>query len=406
MSRFLFVVPPLTGHVNPTASVGGELLARGHDVAWVGHPGTLTPLLPDGARVLPAIDDVLEADIRAKRERWLALRGMAVLKFFWEEFLIPLGHAMVPGVTDAVARFGPDVVVADQQALAGPVVAREAGLPWATSASTSAELVNPLRTMPKVDAWVRDLLHDFAGGDIRFSERLVLVYSSAALVAGEFGDEVAFVGPALAHRVERGVFPWEWLVRGAGTGGPHGGAVGRPGSGGGASGVGRGGVEAERCVLISLGTLNGPAGERFLSQALEAVADLPVRAVVVGEPRPAPPNVLVVPSVPQLALMPHLDAVVTHGGHNTVCEALAHGLPLVVAPIRDDQPTVAAQVVEAGAGVRLTYSRARAADIRSALESVLDEPEYAAAAGRVRASFVAAGGAAAAADRLEKVVAG
>ena len=395
MSRFLFVVPPLTGHVNPTASVGGELLARGHDVAWVGHPGTLRPLLPDGARILPAIDDGLEADIRAKRERWLALRGMAVLKFFWEEFLIPLGHAMVPGVADAVARFAPDVVVADQQALAGPVVARETGLPWVTSASTSAELVNPLRTMPKVDAWVRDLLHDFAGGDIRFSERLVLVYSSKALVAGEFGDEVAFVGPALAHRVERGGFPWEWLVRGAGTGGPGTAVLGR-----------QGGVAAERCVLVSLGTLNGPAGERFLTQALEAVSGLPVRAVVVSEPRPAPPNVLVLPSVPQLALMPHLDAVVTHGGHNTVCEALAHGLPLVVAPIRDDQPTVAAQVVEAGAGVRLTYSRARAADIRSALESVLDEPEYAAAAERVRASFSAAGGATAAADRLEKVVAG
>lgn len=375
MSRFLFVVPPLTGHVNPTASVGGELLARGHDVAWVGHPGTLAPLLPDNARIFPAIDDLLEADIRAKRERWLALRGMAVLKFFWEEFLIPLGHAMVPGVDAAVRAFRPDVIVADQQALAGPLVARNAGVPWATSASTSAELVNPLRTMPKVDAWVRDLLHDFADGDIRFSELLVLVYSSKALVAGEFGDEVAFVGPALSYRVERVDFPWERL-----TGG--------------------------RRVLISLGTLNGPAGERFLGQALEAVAELDVQAVMVASPRPAPANVLMLPSVPQLALMPHLDAVVTHGGHNTVCEALAHGLPLVVAPIRDDQPTVAAQVVQAGAGVRLTYSRARAADIRSALESVLDEPEYAAAAGLVRESFLAAGGAAAAADRLEKVVAG
>ncbi|MFD9699882.1 glycosyltransferase [Lentzea sp. NPDC059081] len=379
MSRFLFVVPPLTGHVNPTASVGGELLARGHDVAWVGHSGTLAPLLPDGAVIFPAIDDVLEADIRAKRERWLALRGMAVLKFFWEEFLVPLGHSMLPGVSDAVTLFAPDVVVADQQALAGPVVAREAGLPWVTSASTSAELVNPLRTMPKVDAWVRDLLHDFAGGDVRFSDRLVLVYSSKALVGQDFGDEVAFVGPALSHRVERVDFPWEWLVRD--------------------------GVDA-RHVLVSLGTLNGPAGERFLGQALEAVADLELKVVMVADPRPAPDNVLMLPSVPQLALMPHLDAVVTHGGHNTVCEALAHGLPLVVAPIRDDQPTVAAQVVAAGAGVRLTYSRARAVDIRSAVESVLDEPEYAAAAGLVRDSFLAAGGAAAAADRLEKVVAG
>ncbi|MGI5500415.1 glycosyltransferase [Lentzea sp. CA-135723] len=392
MSRFLFVVPPLTGHVNPTASVGGELLARGHEVAWVGHPGTLKKLLPDNARIFPAIDDELEADIRAKRERWLALRGMAVLKFFWEEFLIPLGHSMVPGVEAAVRAFGPDVLVADQQALAGPVVAGSAGIPWVTSASTSAELVNPLRTMPKVDAWVRDLLHDFAGGDVRFSDRLVLVYSSKALVAGEFGDEVAFVGPALAHRVERGSFPWDWLV-------------GAPGDLVGAGALGSA-AEWRRCVLVSLGTLNGPAGERFLGQALEAVAGLPVKVVMVAEPRPAPSNVLILPSVPQLALMPHLDAVVTHGGHNTVCEALAHGLPLVVAPIRDDQPTVAAQVVEAGAGVRLTYSRARAADISSALTSVLDEPEYAAAAGAVRDSFLAAGGAAAAADRLEKVVAG
>jgi len=375
MSRFLFVVPPLTGHVNPTASVGGELLARGHDVAWVGHPGTLTPLLPHDAVVFPAIDDVLEADIRAKRERWLALRGMAVLKFFWEEFLVPLGYAMVPGVSDAVAAFAPDVIIADQQALAGPLVAGHAGLPWVTSASTSAELVNPLRTMPKVDAWVRGLLHDFAGGDIRFSDRLVLVYSSPALVEGEFGDEVAFVGPALTHRVERVDFPW-------------------------------GSLTGRRRVLVSLGTLNGPAGERFFGQVLEAVSELDVQVVIVAPPRPAPSNVLVLPTIPQLALMPHLDAVVTHGGHNTVCEALAHGLPLVVAPIRDDQPTVAAQVVAAGAGVRLTYSRARAADIRSALESVLDEPEYAAAAELVRKSFVAAGGAAAAADRLEKVVAG
>ncbi len=374
MSRFLFVVPPLTGHVNPTASVGGELLARGHDVAWVGHPGTLAPLLPDHAVIHPAIDDVLEAGIRAKRERWLALRGMAVLKFFWEEFLIPLGHAMVPGVAAAVGDFAPDVVVADQQALAGPYVADDAGLPWVTSAATSAELVNPLRTMPKVDAWVRGLLHDFAGADIRFSDRLVLVYSSKALVPGDFGDEVAFVGPALTHRVERAEFPWEHLGR--------------------------------RNVLISLGTLNGPAGERFFTQALEAVAGLDLQVVVVAPERPAPANVLLRPSVPQLALMPHLDAVITHGGHNTVCEALAHGLPLVVVPIRDDQPTVAAQVVAAGAGVRLTYSRARSTEIRTALESVLGEPEYAAAAEVVRESFVAAGGAAAAADRLEKVVAG
>ena len=38
MSRFLFVVPPMAGHVNPTLPVGRELAARGHDVAWAGPP--------------------------------------------------------------------------------------------------------------------------------------------------------------------------------------------------------------------------------------------------------------------------------------------------------------------------------------------------------------------------------
>jgi UDP:flavonoid glycosyltransferase YjiC (YdhE family) len=33
MSRFLFVVPPLTGHVNPARSVADQLRADGHQVA-------------------------------------------------------------------------------------------------------------------------------------------------------------------------------------------------------------------------------------------------------------------------------------------------------------------------------------------------------------------------------------
>ena len=77
-----------------------------------------------------------------------------------------------------------------------------------------------------------------------------------------------------------------------------------------------------------------------------------MQVVMVAEPRPAPAE----RADAAVRAAARADAApgrgVTHGGHNTVCEALAHGLPLVVAPIRDDQPTVAAQVVQAGAGVR------------------------------------------------------
>ena len=70
MSRFLFVVPPLTGHVNPTVSVGAELEARGHQVAWVGHPGVVKPLLRPGAELFELDDrvpDALVAEVRLWR---------------------------------------------------------------------------------------------------------------------------------------------------------------------------------------------------------------------------------------------------------------------------------------------------------------------------------------------------
>jgi MGT family glycosyltransferase len=394
VSRLLFVVPPLTGHVNPTVGVGAEAARRGHTVAWAGHPGVLRPLLPPGAEIVPVLDDALEARIRAARGRWLSLRGAAALQFLWAEFLIPLGTAMVPGVRAAVEADRPDLLVSDQQALAGPVAAARTGVPWVTSATTPAELGRPLAALPKVDAWVRRQLAEFAaahgatgyapGDDLRFSPLLTLVYSVPELVADPEAAPAScvYTGPALAGRAGPGTddFPWEWLDAG------------------------------RHRVLVSLGTLNGPAGEAFFRTVLAAVADLAgdVQVVLVAPggavTEPVPPHVLVREWVPQLALLPRLTAVVTHGGHNTVTEALAHGLPLVVAPIRDDQPIIAEQVSRAGAGLRVRFGRLRPADLRAALLAVCTEPGYRTAAQRLARSFAAAGGAAAAVDHMEKLL--
>ena len=48
-----------------------------------------------------------------------------------------------------------------------------------------------------------------------------------------------------------------------------------------------------------------------------------------------------------LELMPRLDAVVCQAGQSTVNEALAHGVPMVVAPIRLGELVVAEQVTRA-----------------------------------------------------------
>ena len=50
MSKFLFVIPPFWGHINPTLSIGGTLLERGHDVAWAGMTKLNMKLFPLGAK--------------------------------------------------------------------------------------------------------------------------------------------------------------------------------------------------------------------------------------------------------------------------------------------------------------------------------------------------------------------
>ena len=53
---------------------------------------------------------------------------------------------------------------------------------------------------------------------------------------------------------------------------------------------------------------------------------------------PLPPHVRVQPTLPQVALLPRCALLVSHGGFNSVKEALAEAVPLVIVPIAGDQP--------------------------------------------------------------------
>jgi MGT family glycosyltransferase len=392
VSRVLITVPPLTGHVNPTVSLGTELSARGHQVAWTGLPGVVDTLLPADAHFLPLVGTLGQTEFDQMQRRGSGLRGAAALKFLWEDFIIPYAAATAPELLELVRGFDPHVLVVDQQAVAGPIVARQLGVPWATSATTSAELTDPLAQLPKVDAWVRAKLTELqlelgiipaaaAGGDLRFSDRLIIAFTTEALLGPVPipTSRIRFVGPSIAERPESTPFPWEWLD------------------------------PERRHVLVTLGTVNADVGGRFFATAIEALAATSVQAVVVAPPDqvvvPAhAANVLVRAKIPQLAVLERMDAVVTHGGHNTVCESLARGLPLVLAPIRDDQPIVADQVVRAGAGVRVRFGRVGATELCDAVGKVLDDPSYRIAACAIRRSFREAGGAASAADAVEELL--
>jgi MGT family glycosyltransferase len=379
MSRFLFVSLPLTGHVNPMAAVAKTLTARGHDVAWAGSESYLRPLVgPDAV--------VHQIPLRPHRRQ--ADRGMAAAKTRWEEYIVPHCKVSLKGVDKAVRAHQPDVIAVDQHAVAGALVAHRHGVPWASMATTTMELTRPYRALPKVEAWIHGHLAAMwrdAGlpgeppHDLRFSPHRLIAFTGTALTGPlSWPDNAVLVGPALAERPADLDFPRDWLDLG------------------------------RRHVLISMGTLAAETSHGFYQRAVEAVRPLGDRVQVILTAPPesvadAPDHVLVRTRVPVLELMPQLDAVVSHGGLNTVCESLAHGVPLVVAPIKGDQPINAAQVQAAGAGSRVSFARVRPEALRTAIETVLEDQTVRESAERIRDSFAAAGGSAEAAGQLSRL---
>jgi UDP:flavonoid glycosyltransferase YjiC (YdhE family) len=185
MSRFLFVVPPMAGHITPTVGVGIALAERGHEVAWCGIPEAVRPrigpIFPIFACAAPRLGEPA-AELPAE------MRGAAAVRFLWESFLVPLAEAMVPGVAAGVDAFAPDVLVADQLALAGALVASARGIPWVTSAAAFASLLDPLASARKVEAWLGPMLERLAAragstattAQLRSSPYQVLSSGSAA----------------------------------------------------------------------------------------------------------------------------------------------------------------------------------------------------------------------------------
>lgn len=381
MSRFLFVVPPLAGHAYPAAAVTMTLSERGHEVSWVGSEVGLRPFLGADTAVHPT-------GMRAYRSQLDA--GLAAVKSLWESYVVPFARNMLPTVDAVVQDYRPDVVVVDGLALAGAIVAQRHSLPWATLSGT-LELSQSLRLLPKLDAWVKRqraavwAAAGLPGQEVPFSPHLVIGFTGRSLMTGVTSPgHVEFVGPALADRPGAPDFPWDWLD------------------------------PARRHVLVTVGTLAGElaaVSASFYYRAMKALNPLGNRLQVIMVTAPSviddpPEHILVADRVPLLALMPRLDAVVCHGGLNTVCEALAHGVPLVMAPIRWDQPFNAMQVAESGAGIRVNFGRVSPDQLRTAVTAVLDDPAYRGAAARVRDSFAEAGGRHRAADLLERLALG
>ena len=160
-------------------------------------------------------------------------------------------------------------------------------------------------------------------------------------------------------------------------------------------------------VYLSLGSL-GSADVELMRRLVDVLSKSPHRFIVSKGPQhneyELADNMWGEELLPQPAILPLVDAVITHAGNNTTTECFHFGKPMVALPLFWDQYDNAQRVAETGFGLRLSTYEFEDRELLTAVDRLLDDEilsrRLAAIASRVQASP----GTARAADLIEQLV--
>jgi UDP:flavonoid glycosyltransferase YjiC (YdhE family) len=133
-------------------------------------------------------------------------------------------------------------------------------------------------------------------------------------------------------------------------------------------------------VYAALGTI-AHAMPGIFELILEGLREEDVNLILAVGQDPAafgaqPANVRIERHVPQTQLLPHCDVFISHGGFNSVKEALSLGIPVVVLPIMSDEPYSAERCEALGVGHAVAPAERTPVAIRDAVQSVLADVSY------------------------------
>jgi len=163
----------------------------------------------------------------------------------------------------------------------------------------------------------------------------------------------------------------------------------------------------EPVVYLSLGSL--ASGDVELMRGLIAsLADSRYRVIVSKGPQheelELPANMTGEEFLPQTSILPQVDAVITHGGNNTVTESLAFGRPMVLLPVFWDQYDNAQRMHETGFGIRLDTYGHSPEELPAAVDRLLGDAALRERLDAVSSRLRSAPGTERAADLVEELI--
>ncbi|WP_329584548.1 glycosyltransferase [Kitasatospora sp. NBC_01250] len=404
MSRIITVAMPAHGHTGPLLAITADLVARGHEVAFLGGSRFAEAAGATGARfvALPPVADFDDRDINA------AFPGRAELPAGPERALFDVRHifidpipAQYQALQALLAEFPATAVIGDSlfQGMLGLALARPKGeRPAVVSIGTAPPTLQSVDTAPfgpglpplaGEQGRQRNLALNAEatrrGEPLRQYAAALFASVGVALPEGPRTDTIV---RAPDHYLQLTVPGFEYPRSDAPASFRCIGALPPLAA-----------AEFETpswwheltddrpVVVVTQGSLAHDDLTELLVPAVRALADHEALVVAVTA-RPdgpqalaerlgtLPGNVRVAGYLPFERLLPHADVLVSNGGYGGVHTALRHGVPLVVAGAGEDKPEVAARVQWSGAGLDLRTGRPAEADLADAVGQVLGEPAF------------------------------
>jgi MGT family glycosyltransferase len=392
MSTAIFFSLPFSGHVNPALPLIRELVQRGEEIFFytteefrerVAYTGahfrsygtydlTGTSLTDNPFKVM----NVYLSPLQALMEKCVPEAQAIQPDYIIHDTSIPWG-SFIAELLQVPSVGSQAVLLIKSNMLLSNISQAVRMMSFYMNARKEASAIDTLvKTVAKqYHVQAKPLLES-----IHYNGDLTIVYTSRAFQPMEhlFDKSFVFIGSSVEERGESFDFPLEQL-------------------------------DGHPVIYISFGTIFNKQPE-FYRTCLAAFGDTPYKVVIatgplvqIDELGPLPANFLVDEYVPQSHILPRTALFISHGGINSVMEALWHSVPLLMFPVWGDQFWTAQHTEKLGAGKVQKNLRITASRLRALAESVLSQPSYAQASKRLGESLHTAGGVSRAADAIEEL---
>ena len=406
--RVLFASMPADGHFNPLTGIAVHLADRGHDVRWYAGPEYGAKLDRLGMRWFPyrRATEVMASNLNDLFPERAGLRGPRLISFELDTFFVSQVENHFEDLVSIRQEWSFDALVCDGALYAEQLVAESLQVPvfavGMTMVMPDAQGPPPFFGLRPARTPVGRLHHAIVrrmlasgmkAGTTHYNE-ILAGYGIAPIRPDGFPQEPMLRTRRVFLNGSPGLeFPGYQPLANAEYVGPL--VPARAAKNPGAAVPDIVVDPSSRVVAVSQGTVDNADPGKLITPTIEALKDSAyvVVATTAGAQTEALrarfplDNVVIEDYIDYDDLFPHVDVFVTNGGYGSSLAAFLHGVPVVGAGQREGKNDVNARVGYNRLGIDLRSEHPKPAAIRTAVQTLLQDPTYTTNVAKLRAEL-------------------